>query len=447
MVVAAAAVNTGFTGQVPAGGVRLGVVTSNVAVFLSALEQTTDTTVLANPKVLTLNKQKGEVFVGNEDGYYTTVTTETTTSQQVDTLKTGTRLIFRPFIAADGFVRLEVHPEDSDGQVKANGLPSKTTTEVTSAIMVKDGHTVVIGGLFRESSVTSRSQIPFLGNLPLAGYLFKNQRDRTVRDEVIILLTPHIVKDETQYSQMSEEQLRHAEDLRVGVRKGMMPWGRERLAESAYESAKRELAKPNPDRQLAIWHLNGATNLNPKFSEAIELKEQLSGKVYSEADNSSIRGFVKQAVMRDVAPVTQPSADATDEQFQHEDVAVTAPATQPAVAGGATTQPSVAAGPATQPSADETANADATSSEDESTSSEAVEVMVESDAKSEEEMAEAPVEDAEAVVELPSTQPSVADVSEEMEEAEEVDAAAGATTRPSDNSAVTEVSTEEVSEE
>src|SRR5204863_2186034 len=127
--------------------------------------------------------------------YYTTLTTETTTSQSVESLKTGTRLLFRPFIASDGYIRMEVHPEDSDGQVNANGLPSKHTTEVTSNIMVKDGRTIVIGGLFRESSVSGRSQIPFLGNLPLAGALFRNQKDHTQRDEVIILLTPHVVKE------------------------------------------------------------------------------------------------------------------------------------------------------------------------------------------------------------------------------------------------------------
>jgi len=341
----AAGAGTGFTQGLPTGGVRVGVVTSNVAMFLQALEQTTDTTVLANPKVLTLNKQKGEVFVGNEDGYYTTVTTETTTSQQVDTLKTGTRLIFRPYIGNDGFIRLEVHPEDSDGSVKANGLPSKTTTEVTSDIMVQDGHTVVIGGLFRESSITNHSQVPFLGNIPLAGLLFKNQRDRTVRDEIIILLTPHIIKDEAAYSALSDEQMKHAEDMRVGVRKGMMPFGRERLAQSAYECAKKELAKPHPDRHLAIWHLNEATNLNPHFTEAIELKEQLTGKVVTESDNGSIRSFVKQAIMRDVAPTTAPAAHTVTDSRDEDAVPTTMP---------------TAEAPSTQPS-DEMADSDTTS--------------------------------------------------------------------------------------
>ena len=319
------AVGTGnsFTSPIQ-GGLKVGYLTNSVSIFVSALEQTTDTTILANPKVLALNKEQGEVFVGNEDGYYTTLTTETTTSQSVESLKTGTRLIFRPFIANDGYIRMEVHPEDSDGQVKSNGLPSKSTTEVTSNIMVKDGHTIVIGGLFRESTVSGRNQVPFLGNLPVAGLLFRNQHDRTVREEVIILLTPHVIKDDSMMSRLSEEQLKHAEDLRVGVRKGLMPWGRERMAEGWYESAKKELAKPKPNRSAAKFDLDCATNLNPNFSEAIELKEQITGHEITTSDGSSIRGYLRRAMLVDVVPTTMPAA------------------TQPTVSAAATTKPSEA---------------------------------------------------------------------------------------------------------
>jgi type IV pilus assembly protein PilQ len=298
---------TGFTNQVPQGGLRMGLVTNNIAIFLQALEQVTDTVVLANPKVLALNKQKGEVIVGRKDGYLTTTTTDTSTVQTVDFLDTGTRLIFRPYIGDDGFIRMEIHPEDSSGGLTGANLPFKITTEVTSNIMVKDGHTIVIGGLFRESSDTARSQVPFLGNIPFAGNLFRNQRDRTTREEVIILLTPHIVKDEAAYADASEEMLKDMDKLRVGVRRGMMCFGRERLAESEYEAAVKEMNKPKPNRQVALWHLNSATNLNPKFVEAIKMKEDVTGVVLSTSDNSTIRGFVRRQIMADPArPTTAP---------------------------------------------------------------------------------------------------------------------------------------------
>lgn len=343
---------TGFTSGVPNGGLKVGVVYNDIAVFLSALEQVTDTVVLANPKVLALNKQLAEVHVGRNDGYLTTTTTESSTVQTVEFLETGTKLMFRPFIGDDGFIRMEVHPEDSNGGLNPAGLPFKSTTEVTSNVMVKDGHTIVIGGLFRESSTSARSQVPGLGNIPFAGYLFRNQRDNTQREEVIILLTPHIIKDQQVFSDMAEEELARAEKLRVGLRNGMMWFGRERLADSCYERAVAEMQKPNPDRKTALWHLNCATNLNPKFIEAIEMKERITGKEVSSADNSTVRSFVKRMMLNDLPPALpepQGSADANDGQgVPSTQPMADAPSTQP-FAEAPSTRPAVSALPATQP--------------------------------------------------------------------------------------------------
>lgn len=336
----ASSVGTGnnFSNTIP-NAFKVGVVTDNLSVFLSALEGVTDTTVLANPKVLALNKQKGEVIVGTETGYVTTTTTETSSTQTIEFLKTGTRLVFRPYIGDDGYIRMELHPEDSDGGLQtAANLPYKNTTEVTSNVMVKDGRTIVIGGLFREKSSSTRSQVPGLGNIPIAGALFRQQKDNTVRDEVIILITPHIVKDDNAYSDISEKQFKDAEKLRVGTRKGMMWWGRERLAQMNYEQAVAELNKAKPDRKKAIWHLDAATNLNPKFTEAINLKQDLTGKEITTSDGSSVRSFVRRAMLVDKAPATQPRADAEATK----DAVAAKPSTQP-VAAGPTSQPSVAA--------------------------------------------------------------------------------------------------------
>jgi type IV pilus assembly protein PilQ len=370
------AAGTGFTSSMPQNGLRLGVVSSNVAIFLNALEAVTDTSVLANPKVLTLNKQRGEVLVGREDGYLTTTVTESSSVQTVEFLQTGTRLVFRPFIGDDGYIRMEVHPEDSDGKV-VGGLPTKTTTEVTTNIMVKDGHTVVIGGLFRESSAVSRSQVPGLGNLPVVGALFRQQEDATSREEIIILLTPHIVKDDKAFSDEAQGMLKDMEKLRVGVRKGMMPFGRERLAESAYDCAVAEMNKPNPDRQKALWHLDCATNLNPSFLEAIKMKERLSGHEVTTVDNSTSRDFVKRMILADRSErradaSVQPSVTLTvgnrNQQASASPAPITAaPTTQPpqpsllsrllfgtaqsgTTAANATPEPTVAAVPTTQPS-------------------------------------------------------------------------------------------------
>ncbi|MGD0137310.1 MAG: hypothetical protein ABSD28_00400 [Tepidisphaeraceae bacterium] len=294
--------------NVPPGGLQIGIVHDNLGVFISALESVADTTVLANPKVLVLNKQAGEVHVGQELGYQTTTVTQTTSTQTVQYLDTGTILSFRPFVGDDGYVRMEIHPEDSTGSV-TNNLPSKTTSEVTSNVMIKDGNTIVIGGLFREVSQSSRNQVPILGEIPVVGALFRSKTDQTQRQEIIILLTPHIIKDDSSYNKASLEEMKEAERERVGMRKGMMWFGRERLAETAYENAVAEMAKPKPNVNLALWHLDCAINLNPKFAEAIDLKEKITGVQVTDVDNSTIRGFVRGQIMAETAvePATRPA--------------------------------------------------------------------------------------------------------------------------------------------
>ncbi|HET6251525.1 MAG TPA: secretin and TonB N-terminal domain-containing protein [Tepidisphaeraceae bacterium] len=307
-------------GSVGGGGLQLGIVKNSIGMFIQALEGVTDTVVLANPKVLVLNKQKGEVHVGEDQGYRTAITTETTTASNVNFLQTGTRLIFRPYVGDNGYIRLEIHPEDSNGTVDPTGVPSKSVTEITSNVMVKDGNTIVIGGLFRESTSRIRSQVPGLGSLPGIGAAFRQQTDATTREEVIILLTPHIIKDDQAYSEASERQMNEVERLRVGMRQGLMPWGRERLAESWYDAATAEMNKPAPDREKALFHLNCAINLNPLFAEAIELRSQVSGREMQAMDNSTIRSFVKRQILAERAaakgidhPATQPAARGPDD--------------------------------------------------------------------------------------------------------------------------------------
>jgi hypothetical protein len=172
-----------------------------------------------------------------------------------------------------------------------------------------------------------------MGNLPFVGPLFRQQKDNTIRDEVIILITPHIVKDDTEFARLSESALKDTDKLRVGVRKGMMFWGRERLAEINYEEAV--AAANKGDRSKALWHLDAATNLNPKYLEAINLKQELTGKVLMSSDNSSIRSFVSRAIISDRAPASQPKVDASESTTPLAD----RPTSQP-VAQGPTSQPS-----------------------------------------------------------------------------------------------------------
>ncbi|HKQ50603.1 MAG TPA: hypothetical protein VJZ71_21210 [Phycisphaerae bacterium] len=281
-------VRTNFNEALPAGGFTFGILKDQVGVFVRALEQITDTDILANPKLMTLNKQVGQVIVGRRDGYLTTTITETTAIQQVEFLETGTVLTFRPFIGEDGMVRMEIHPKDSTGGLTDTNLPFEQTTEVTTNILVKDGRTILIGGLFREVGTATRGQMPLLGNIPIAGALFRRTRDATVREEVIILLTVHVIKgDQEQDNEAGNELNEDIERMRVGARQGIQWFGRERTSEAHYRWAMEHLAAG--DTEKALWDADMALQINPRHLHAIKLKEKLLCEREWETESSAVR--------------------------------------------------------------------------------------------------------------------------------------------------------------
>jgi len=294
---------TDFGAMVPGTGLNVGFVSSNVSVFLRALEEITDTTILANPKLLVVNKMRGEVMVGNRDGYLTTTVTQTAAIQSVQFLETGTRLIVRPFIGRDGFIRMEIHPEDSSGGVNMVGgsvLPWEKTTEVTSNVFVRDGHTIVIGGLFRERTVASRNQVPLLGNIPFLGAAFRGTTDTTVREEVIILITPRIVRqevDEATSAQIADD----VERMRVGARNGLQWFGRGKLSQTYLRWAKEAIAQGNTNKGLC--HLDMALSLQPRMIEAIHLKERIKDRAFWSREDrpATARIIIQQMMMQELS--------------------------------------------------------------------------------------------------------------------------------------------------
>ena len=291
-----AAGTTNLTGGFPSGGLTLGVIKGHVAVFLRALESVADTTVIANPKVLALNKQRGEVIVGREDGYPVITVTETASIQTTALVKTGTRLLFRPFISDDGWIRMELHPEDSVGGVVGD-QPFKETTEVTTNVLLRDGQTILIGGLFRDATSTKHTQVPFLGEIPFLGTWFRSTEDSSAREEVIILLTVHIIKDADGYARSGADQLRSVERIRLGARRGVMWHGRERLAQAHYRKALERMAENDLDK--ALWEVDMTLHSNGRFLPALDLKEQILGIREWEDDGTATRQFIHDLITKE----------------------------------------------------------------------------------------------------------------------------------------------------
>ena len=270
--VAGSALETSGFASVGGSGLRIGVRSGDISAFITALESVTDTTILANPKILAVNKQLGQVYIGTKIGYLSQTTqTQTSTTQQVEFLDTGTKLTFRPYIGDDGYIRMDIHPKDSSGTLKANDIPDEFSTELATNIIVKDGQTIVIGGLFRDVVVTSRSQIPLLGDLPLIGALFRSTSDSTTRQEVIVLLTPHIIDEPEETN--SASRVDDVRRKRFGAKEELQWAGKARLVEDRYANAARYYVEG--DTEAAMKELEYVLELRPSYLEAIRLKERI----------------------------------------------------------------------------------------------------------------------------------------------------------------------------
>ncbi len=265
-----------------AGGLKVGIVTNDISVFLRVLDEVTDTTILARPKVMALNRQRAEVLVGARVGYLSTTATETTTTQSVEFLDTGIHLVFRPFISNDGMIRMELSPSVSEASLRtvtdANGLqvtiPDELTNEITTNVRVKDGETLVLGGLFRESTRNTRRQVPFFGDIPLVGAAFRGHEDTVDRDEIIFLITPTIMQDNLLWA-MGDEALAYTDNVRVGARAGLLPFSREKMTVQQNQEAHAAFAKG--DIQKALYHANNSLRLNPNQPEMITFRQKLTG--------------------------------------------------------------------------------------------------------------------------------------------------------------------------
>lgn len=303
--------------------VKIGYLGSDAAIFVRALDSVTDTTVMANPKILVLNRQKADLLVGERLGYLSSTATETSTTQSVEFLDVGTQLTLRPFISDDDMIRLELKPSISDGDTELVGgfvIPDETTQELTTNVIVPNGMTVVLGGLFKEDTSIGRRQVPGLGDIPIAGAAFRGQDDTVERSEVIFLVKPTIMKDERLVDMGSKV----ADDVKLqalGARRGLLPWSKTKLTAGQMRNALR--AMETGDKEKALWSVNMALYLDPTMTEALKLKEELTGQkmyyhnfsILEDAINDTIDAQVGEELDAAVEPMgaADQAAEATTE--------------------------------------------------------------------------------------------------------------------------------------
>jgi type IV pilus secretin PilQ/predicted competence protein len=259
---------------------KVGIIAGNVSMFFRFLDSVADTTIVSNPKLLALNRQASRVLVGRRVGYLSTTATDTSTTQTVEFLDTGTQLYFRPFVSSNGEIRMELKPQVSEAiireQTDATGaavtIPDEITQGVTTNVMVRDGQTIVLGGLFKESTMYQREQVPWLGDIPIIGTAFKGHEDEIERSEIIFLIKPTIVTDSL-LADAAKRANEDAERLRVGSRQGLLPWSREKMTAALLVDAENNARNGNFAK--ALWGVRRSLSLKPMQADAYRLRDRI----------------------------------------------------------------------------------------------------------------------------------------------------------------------------
>lgn len=312
-----------------AGGLKVGIVSNDVGVFIRALDEVTDTTVLSNPKIMTLNRQSGRVLVGRKVGYLNTTATDTSTTQSVEFLDTGTSLYFRPFVTTNGLIRMEVKPKVAEAAIRQISdiggnpvtIPDEITNEITTNILVRDGQTVVLGGLFRENVTVTRKQVPVLGDIPFIGNAFRGHDDSTNRNEIIFLITPTIV-DDAMITESGARGSEYVDRIVAGSREGTLFWSRDRITNNLNIEAER-LAREG-DTAGALNKAERSLGLNPGQPEMIQMRERLTGKKAPTTNRSFLDRVINKEAAENLLQVQaeELSSNTTDstQQFNQTDV-------------------------------------------------------------------------------------------------------------------------------
>ncbi len=214
------------------GGVfGIGIDTTDFDAFIELLQTQGKTQVLSSPRTTAVNNQKAVIKVGNDEYFVTSIGSQTTTGTATNTSSqiqltpffSGIALDVTPQISANGEVILHIQPTVSEvtdqtksftvsGRTESVPLAFSSVRQSDSIVRARSGQVVVIGGLMRSSSRDESAQAPGLGSIPGIGALFRQNRTRTTKSELVILLQPTIVDDSTWHEELDAQHERMRAD-------------------------------------------------------------------------------------------------------------------------------------------------------------------------------------------------------------------------------------------
>jgi MSHA type pilus biogenesis protein MshL len=227
---------------------QFGVAGSKFNAFLDAQAKAGNLNILSAPKVSTLNNQKAIIRIGRQDVFFRAVVTPASTTSAAfvtytpDSVTEGIILSVTPQVGQDGRIMLSIHPTITE-KVGVAVAPDKNTApildvrETNTVVTVADGETVFIGGLMQERTQETVTSVPLLGDIPFLGALFRSNEQTKKKTELVILITPRVVRtgEGAEVAAREQEQLRNVQRGyhlggrpqlygTEGERESLLPW-------------------------------------------------------------------------------------------------------------------------------------------------------------------------------------------------------------------------------
>jgi general secretion pathway protein D len=186
---------------------------TNLQVVLNALSAVTNVTVVSSPSLMVAENKRATLQVGNEVPIITQQQQSTTAVSaivnSVSYRSTGVILAITPRLSDDGKVFLEIEQEVSDAvnttTSTTTGSPTIQQRRVKTTVSVNDGETIMLAGLMQDKSTRDREQIPIIGNIPWIGNAFKTKNDTIERTELLISITPQVIRSRLQMDDVTAE--------------------------------------------------------------------------------------------------------------------------------------------------------------------------------------------------------------------------------------------------
>ncbi|MEK7308430.1 MAG: hypothetical protein AAB089_05100, partial [Nitrospirota bacterium] len=185
--------------------------------------------VLSTPQILTSDNEEAEIIVGENVPFISKrerdITTTNTVLSSIERKDVGITLRIKPQIAEGNHLKLELYQEisslkDSSENIITSVGPSTSKRSTKTTVVVKDAQTVVIGGLMEEKEEESIAKLPFFGDIPVLGWLFKNKSKTKTKTNLLVFLTPHIVKDSDQLTKITEKKYKEFAEKEKHYSKG-----------------------------------------------------------------------------------------------------------------------------------------------------------------------------------------------------------------------------------